>query len=222
MSVFEALKRTVDLYSNCIVYADEGFVTSKNLITQTVSTGKFRTAFIRGRSFHFEWLSEESGKTLVFHSDSKSTLLTSSSGWADTSETLELGICSLFGATQSVAYVVPTLLLQSLVPTNTRVTDIKDPAVMHSDGTVIKIEGQFHRAPCELWLRRADGAVLRCITKTTATAAEHQSIIHEISGVLAEKDLPLPVAGEVSYIDDVTYEHVSMELKPDCFVNVPA
>lgn len=214
MLVSEFLNGMAKIYANCVSYTDEGFVKTKNLIAQTASTGKFRTMFKRGESFHFDWESVEIGKTLVFHSDSKGTVLTSSSGWTDESESLELGICSLFGATHGVAYIVPTLLLPSLVPENPRIGTLKDARFGQPDlDSAIRIEGRLHDHDLyQLWFRGHDSALYRCITSTTMTVNQHQSMIDEMRDVLVEDAIPVPAAQEISTTDEIIYEHVDIEV----------
>lgn len=211
MSLSEFAHEVALLYSNCVSYRDTGTVKSVDQTSGVFETGKFVTEFKRHEYFKLEWQAIELEKTLVLHSDVNGTRLTSSSGFSDQSNSLELGICSLFGVTKGVAYLVPTLLLPTLVSANPRITALKNMKISPvADGSRIEVCGQMTGDDYQLLFDVSSKTLAHCLITSKISKEALNAAIVEMSSILASQNIAIPEAAAFSSVVEISYTDVNL------------
>ena len=211
MEVQEVLDRISQVYGNCNAYEDEGCVTSRNLITNTVSVGRFRTTFKRGSLFAFDWLDVDSGKEVKLNCNSNGAFLTSSTGWREEYKSTESGIGAMFGASRGVTYVVPTMLFSGLVPGKPRISMLADARLVEPvSENVQKVVGRLNEDFCELNINLETSALIECTLSTRLSAEQFQLGLTRIHELQTKEQLSECRPKQCELLDHIWYERVDI------------
>jgi hypothetical protein len=191
-------------YASCVSYDDKGVIlTSPSGGGGKKIVGRFSTAF--------KFSEVESGNNFVLDCHKESTSLRKCDELDDDIDSLESGICALYGVSCGAAFLVPTLLLPNLMPNRARITALEKAKFQAGDSdSLIKIVGILKGAFCELWTVAKHHSIVRSIITTTVTT-DQQHLMHKYLAENKYDELgAISLASDFSFTDEVVYEQVAM------------